>query len=180
MEIQPTVNPVTVSDCEHCNTSIEEIDSFCRQCGFPVKGTLDEKSLFHNRVRFQEEQLKKKNTDVRNGRTSLFVIAGLFAFYAAIIFFTEDHFKNTLAAVTVYLILSVIFLLLANWSIQKPVAALISGLSLYAALELLNIVMEPATLGRGILVKIFIIVYLTKALQSAFEAQKLSKALKVK
>ena len=180
MEIHPTVNPLSPAQCEHCNTPVEEIDSFCQQCGFPVKGTLEEKSLFHSRISFQKEQLEKKHNDVRKGRASLFVLAALFGLYAAVLFFTEDHFKNTLAAVIVYLVLSVIFLLLANWSIEKPVAALISGLSLYVALELLNIIIEPISLGRGILLKIFIILYLTKALQSAFEARKLSKALNVK
>ena len=180
MEIQPTLDPVLACDCEYCKSPTDTNDIFCQQCGFPVKGTDEEKQQFHYNIGYKQIQLEDSGTSIRKGRNSLYVVAAVFVVFGLISYSRESDGADTTALVVTNLALGVIFLLLAFWSTSKPIAALISGLSLYLAVQLLNFIVEPVSLFQGVIMKVFVIIYLVRALQSAFDARKLSRELKVK
>ena len=180
MEIQPALQPFASAECEYCKTQVNDVDAFCQQCGFPVQGTEEERNQFHYRIGYKQIQLNEKHDGIRKGRNSLYWVAGVFTVYSIVFYFMNESSQEMPAVVTTNLVLAAIFLLLGLWSVHKPVAALVSGLSLYVAVQLLNFIVEPVTLFQGVIMKVFIIIYLVRALQSAFEAKKITRALKVK
>jgi ABC-type enterobactin transport system permease subunit len=58
---------------------------------------------------------------------------------------------------------------------KKPVAAIISGMVSFVLVQLLAVFEDPTNVYKGIIIKIIIIGYLVKGLQSAFEAEKIRK-----
>lgn len=177
MNLEPTLPTTVSSDCPHCHNQVPEADTFCQQCGYPVRGTEEQINEFNYQIGYKQMQLDDSHTGVRKGRNSLYVVAGIFALYGLIYYAMNDQAQDAIALLVTNIVLAVVFLMLGYWSMKKPIAALISGLSLFVAIHLLNAIVDPMTLVQGILIKVLVIVYLVRALQSAFEAQKISKGL---
>ena len=76
-------------------------------------------------------------------------------------------------------ILVAAFVGLGFWARTKPVGALISGLSLYLIIHLLNAIVEPMSILSGIIAKVLIIGYLIKGIRSVLEADKIKKELNI-
>src|SRR5687767_13956081 len=71
--------------------------------------------------------------------------------------------------------LAAAFFALWLWSRVNPFAASIVGLVLFVSIHLLDAVVDPMALIRGILVKIIVIAVLIKAIQAGAEYRKLKK-----
>jgi hypothetical protein len=71
---------------------------------------------------------------------------------------------------------AVIFFCLFLWARRNPLPAAIVGLVLFLSLHLLDAVADPAAIGRGVLVKVIIIVILAKAIQAGVKHRKLERA----
>jgi peptidoglycan/LPS O-acetylase OafA/YrhL len=69
------------------------------------------------------------------------------------------------------------FIFLGFWTKKKPYTAIIAALVLYGVFILLNAIIEPATIVKGIIFKIFIIVALVKGLGDAKEAQQMKNQM---
>jgi hypothetical protein len=177
MNLEPALQPATPLACNHCTNHVSESDTFCQQCGYPVRGTEEQVNEFNYKVGYKQMQLNDSHTGVRKGRNSLYVVAGIFAVYGLVYYFMNEQAENAAALLLTNIMLSVVFLLLGFWSMKKPIAALISGLALFVAIHLLNLIVEPATIFQGIIMKVLVIIYLVRALRSAFEAEKISKDL---
>lgn len=176
MEIPHTeILPVQLH-CEACSANINEEDYFCQHCGFPIKAPAEERDAFINNRNYQALVLSEMQQKIKNASTSIFVIAGFTAFMALVLFFTTPDDQNPLALALVNLVVAGIFTGLGFWCKKQPVAAIISALSLYALLWILSIIENPLNIFSGIIIKILIIGYLIKGLNSAFEAQKIKKA----
>ncbi|QGW29904.1 hypothetical protein [Phnomibacter ginsenosidimutans] len=115
---------------------------------------------------------------IRYARTALFVVAGVQALVGA--YYAYMSPDGTTAAVTLAITLSiaVVFLLLGFYSNKKPYTAILSGLIVYGALLLMDIVVDPTSILKGIIIKGVIIFYLAKSLSDAKEAQEGMKHLK--
>jgi hypothetical protein len=81
---------------------------------------------------------------------------------------------------TTNLVLAAIYLGLALWSKKQAVAAILSGLILFSVIQVVNMIVDPSTIVKGIIVKVAVIIYLIKGVQSAFDAQKIKKELNLK
>jgi len=68
------------------------------------------------------------------------------------------------------LVLAVVFLALGGYTHKKPLACIISGLSLYIIVLILFFIDNPASLAYGVIVKIVII-----GIKSAIEIEKIKK-----
>ena len=180
MNIEPGEPKPEVELCPNCHAANLHDDQFCGSCGFPLKGTEEEKTNFKHQVSFKHIQLHDNKKIIRRATNSLFVVGGVFAIYGIVYFFMSKDKHVIFEFLVTYFIVSIIFFLLGLWSTSKPVAAIVSGLVLFTAWQLLLIINEPGTIFRGLILKIFVFVYLIRGLQSAIEAQKLSKDLKVK
>ena len=161
--------------CESCDSPVNEQDQFCTSCGFPLKGTDEAQNQFLSNRRYKQHEARELARKTRNAQTTLFVLSGLFFVIGVIYYFIQGQNDMAFAALITNLILSAVFLALGGWSKNKPVAAIISGLVLFVLVQLISIVDDPVNIGKGIIVKIVVIVYLIKGLKSAMEAEKIKK-----
>jgi hypothetical protein len=178
MEMQPLQDQNTRMQCAHCKNVVDHTDSFCEHCGYPVKGTDEAKSAFQFQANSKQMQLQDTSSSIRKATNSLYVVAGVFVVYAIVLYYVSPDTNSSLDLLLTNFALGIIFLLLGWWSTRKPVAALISGLSLFVALQVLNMIIDPTTIIKGIILKVFVIIYLIRGLQAALEAGRNSKELK--
>lgn len=105
---------------------------------------------------------------VKSARTTLFVMSGI-TFLSGVVFY---FLSKELAVLIVNIILTVIYVALGFWSKKKPLAAIFSGLVLYVTVIVLNGLIDPSTIFKGIILKGVVLFYLGKGLYSAKAAQK--------
>ena len=161
--------------CRACGNAVNEQDQFCINCGFPLKGTETEQNLFISARHFRKHQVQELHRKVKNAQTTLFVLAGLFFVFGVIAYFIAGQNDLGFAVLIQQLILAAVFLALGGWAKSKPVVALISGLVLFILVQLIFIAQDLENIIRGIILKVIVIIYLVKGLQSAIEAEKIKK-----
>lgn len=162
--------------CAACSSNIKEEDYFCQNCGFPIKAPAEERDAFINNRNYHAFELAEMEKKIKNASTSIFVIGGFVAVLALVLFFTSSDNSEGLVLALINLVVAGIFIGLGFWCKKQPVAAIISALSLYIILWVIAIIDNPVNILSGIIIKIMIIGYLIKGLNSAFEAQKIKKA----
>ena len=166
--------------CACCTNTYQPVDTFCTNCGYPLQGNEDaQRNHIANRS-IKEVDLIELDKKVKAASQSLYWIAGIMGFSSLIGYFTLAENDD----ITVFLITTVIlvgaFLAFAVWSKTKPVTALISGLSLYIIVQLLNLMVDPTSILKGIIFKILIIGYLVKGIMAVLESEKIKKELFIK
>ena len=174
MDTESTLN---LARCTSCENPVNEQDQFCTNCGFPLKGTPEEQEQFLSARRYKQHEMKELSRKTKNAQTTLFVLAGLFFVVGIIYYYIGGQNDLAFAILITNLILAAVFLALGGWSKNKPVAAIISGLVLYILVQFISIVDDPSNIVKGIIVKILVIGYLVKGLQSAMAAERLKKEL---
>jgi hypothetical protein len=159
--------------CEHCNAINGPLNKYCSQCSFPVGGSDEEKANFRlivsSRRRFLDDAMDK----IKSARNAIYGLAALFFIFGLFMGFGMDDF----ATMIVNLILCVIYLVLAAWCNQNPFGAILTAFIIYMTIVLVNMVVDPATLFQGIIIKIVIIAWLAKGIRSAHEAKGYLKEL---
>ena len=88
---------------------------------------------------------------------------------------TDPAIKSSLLITN--LILGAIYAALGFWCTKKPLAAIISGFSLYVLIFILNAIASPLTIVSGIYFKVVIVLLFIRGIKSAIEAEKLKKEL---
>ena len=91
------------------------------------------------------------------------------------LFFFQGSNDNASALLITNAVVAIIFLLLGYWSEKKPLAAIISGMTLYILVQILAAIDDPLSILKGIIFKVIVISYLIKGLLSALEAEKIKK-----
>ena len=167
----PELQPV---HCKCCFKKTDANDQFCQRCGFPLKGSEEEQKIFIYRRGFKEIELKNLQKKIKSAGTTLYVLAAYF-FLFGLGFFFINHDNTSSAVLIANGVAAIIFLLLGYWSMTKPVAAIVSGMLLFIIDQLIPVFDDPSRIFQGLLIKIIIIGYLIKGLQSAFEAEKIRK-----
>lgn len=163
--------PQDVINCSHCGSPMAPDKIYCVHCGFPERGTDSEKSKFHaNRVLEQRKGDYAKK-EIKTARITLLVIAGLSFLFGIFVFFLNDDSASLIASG----VIAIIYLGLAYWSQQKPLVALVLGLLVYLTNLVINAIIEPETIYRGIIVKVLIIAFLAKGINSALQVRKSQK-----
>jgi hypothetical protein len=115
------------------------------------------------------------NKTLKQAGTTLYFLAGVFILSGLVYFFMHKDEEDVVAVVITDLIMAAMFLVLGAYSKKKPLACLISGLSLYVIVQLLNAIVDPISIARGIIIKIVIIGYMIKGIKSAMEIEKIRK-----
>lgn len=151
--------------CSQCRSEIQFDQKFCTICGFPEKGTEHEQSSFHAQQVLKRREGDEASKKIKKARNSLFVISG-FSFLVGIFYFFKLDDSGVLIASTV---LAVCYLFLGFWSQKKPLVALVLGLLVYLTVLVLNGILEPETIYKGIVIKIFIIGFLANGINSALQ-----------
>ncbi len=142
-----------------------EDQKFCVNCGYPEGGTEQQQSSYHARRVLKKRRGTEASKKIRSGRNSLFVIA---AFTLAIGVFYFIRYGDNATLIT-NAILAIIYMVLGFWSQKRPLIALILGLLVYLTTIVLNGILEPETIYKGIIIKVLIILYLSKGINSALQ-----------
>lgn len=161
--------------CASCFNEIVNDDTFCANCGYPIKGSEDEQRKFIGENEVKGIYYKEYNDKVARAGNSLYYLAGFSMLGAIISFFTKQDDPNVLAYTLPSLILAILFLILGGYSRKKPLACIVSGLVLYIIVQILLIIDNPANVASGIFFKIVIIGYLINGIKSALELEKFKK-----
>lgn len=172
--------------CPACNAEIQLLDEFCTKCGH----ALGKPERFLDRRSVQGAATTIRILAV------LFAFFGLIMFYATadtttkaldnLSQFQDDEILEPIDGVTytagelrkqilwehrgvlvVNLILSVLMLILAWWSKRKPLAAILIATAVYAVVQVLSAIVDPATIVQGILIKIIVIAVLVRGIKGA-------------
>jgi len=136
----------------------------------------NEKNLPESIFTEEEFSLEGYDKNIRQARNILFFLAALQMLLAIYLLYTSQGNAGWVSfAITT--IVAVIFFLLGFWTKVKPHTAIISGLVTYILLWIGDSIFDPTYIYKGILVKIFIIIYLIKGLKDAKEAQAIKTML---
>jgi hypothetical protein len=136
----------------------------------------NEKNLPESIFTEEEFPLEGYDKNIRQARNILFFLAALQMLLAIYLLYTSQGNAGWVSfAITT--IVAVIFFLLGFWTKVKPYTAIISGLVTYILLWIGDSIFDPTYIYKGILVKIFIIIYLIKGLKDAKEAQAIKTML---
>ncbi|SER19211.1 hypothetical protein [Pedobacter rhizosphaerae] len=169
----------TNSLCNCCARPFNFNDIFCNSCGYPLNGTEQEQKNHISNRAIKEIDLVEFKQSIEKARTSLYWIAAIIGLSAIFEAVTAESEEILFASLVVNVILIGAFLAFAVIGKTKPTTALIAGLSVYVIIILLNAILEPSTLVRGIIFKVIIIGYLVKGLKAVLEADKLKKELNI-
>jgi hypothetical protein len=138
-----------------------------------------EESAAENNVSiFTEEEFSTVGYDkhIRQARNAIFWVAGLLTVNVAMLFMRESEaYEYMWLDFLIYGGFIGTFIFLGFFTKKKPYTAIIMALILYTLFILLNAVIEPMTLLKGILFKIITYVFLIKAINDAKEAQEMQK-----
>ena len=73
--------------------------------------------------------------------------------------------------------IGLIFLACALWSYKKPVAAFLAALILYIVICTGMMILEPANIASGIIIKIFVVIALVRAYKDARDIEDMKQVL---
>jgi hypothetical protein len=175
-----TITPAgEVAFCDSCSSQVNHEDQFCTNCGYPLKGTEEDKHKFLMDRNYKEVNLDEANRNIKKSSYALFYIAGVMALVGLIQYGTAGNAADKNAVLLVNVILAAIFAAIGFWCRVKPLAAIISGAALYALIQILNAMVDPVTIVKGIIFKIFVVVLFIRGIKAAIEADKLKKDLNI-
>jgi hypothetical protein len=132
-----------------------------------------EPSLF-DESDFQSQHHQKH---IRQARMTIFVVAGIQLFFGMVSAFQFGG--NTgwfVFGITAFIAL--LFFALGIWTRKKPFTAILIALILYSSLLITDLIMQPITIVKGILLKILIIIFLVRGLKKAREAERWASAFR--
>jgi ABC-type transport system involved in multi-copper enzyme maturation permease subunit len=138
----------------------------------------DESAAENNVSIFTEEEFSTVGYDkhIRQARNAIFWVAGLLTVNVAMLFMRDgESYEYMWLDFLIYGGFIGAFIFLGFFTKKKPYTAIIMALILYTLFILLNAVIEPMTLLKGILFKIITYVFLIKAINDAKEAQEMQK-----
>jgi len=139
----------------------------------PPSGSSQESSVF--------DELDIKSQDhqkhIRQARTTIFAVAGIQLFFGIVSGLQFGGNTGWMVfAVTAFI--AAIFLGLGFWTRKKPFTAILIALILYSVLLVTDLLMQPATIIKGILIKILVIIFLVRGLKKAWEAERWASAFR--
>ena len=155
--------PAETIQCKHCRKTVPESNAFCEHCGFPQQGTEAEKAKSHAERIISHSKSKEAPRLIRKARNTLFIIAGITLLFGAYYYISLDDLATFISMA----ILAVVYLMLGFWSQKKPLIALVLGLLVYLTTVVINGIVAPETIFKGIILKAIIIVFLIKGINSA-------------
>jgi hypothetical protein len=165
-----------LSKCYHCkSTGLTETDKFCPHCGFPQRGSKQEMWQFIRGMKQKDNLLRGHRKAVNKARNTLYFLS-VATMVAGLVFGLIAKEKQGAIIIT-YLVIALVYLVLALWCKTNPFPAILSGFFLYIVLIVIGAIDNPRTLYNGLLIKIFIISAFIYGYKGVKEAEKLEKEL---
>jgi len=135
--------------CPKCRTNNDGAAKFCESCGKSLASLQEADDAI-------ETMLLK---EARKGVWALAIVAVIQA-GGAVIYDASNWFLWGIAGV---------FAALAVWAMRAPLVATVLGLAVFALMHLAEAVVDPASLVRGIIMKVVVVVVLVGAIRSALK-----------
>lgn len=150
--------------CGHCQAELTEGTKFCEKCGKEVGG-IDEDVIALKLV----PKLKKARGWIL-GIGILYAVSALLMVAISGVPWSIPEVKILLAT---NFALFAIHIGLWFWAKTAPFAAAVVALALFLTVHLVNAIIEPASLVRGILIKILFLIALAQAISAGLEVRRL-------
>ena len=174
--------------CPACQSQIQLLDEYCPRCGHAL-GTPSRFMHLHS--------VQGATTAIRI-LAALYAIFGVIMFFvgysetnAALenlkqfadheellpvdgVTYTAGELRKLVlwehrGMLVVNLILCALMLVLAWWSKRKPLPAILVAAAVFAAVQVMNAMIDPKTLVQGLIIKIFIVAVLIKGIKGALK-----------
>ncbi|HTJ40981.1 MAG TPA: zinc ribbon domain-containing protein [Kofleriaceae bacterium] len=154
--------PGLIDGCPRCHAAMESSETFCSKCGAD-----------------RESELKIAALEMTALSSARKWILGIGVWYVISAFLTiamtqgpiDTHARDQLLGISFGLLVAHGLLFL--WAKKQPLPAAIVAMVLFISLQLMNAVLDPTTIYKGILIKILFVVVLAKAIQAGYEVQRL-------
>lgn len=127
---------------------------------------------------FTENEFSTEGYDkhIRQARNAIFWVAGLLTFNVGVLYLTTEAYSEYIwIDLLIYGLFIGAFVFLGFFTKKKPYTAIIIALILYTLFIVMNAVLDPTTILKGILFKIITYVFLIKGINDAKEAQEMQK-----
>jgi hypothetical protein len=171
MEDPEIASALLVKKCEACNATVMANDTYCLNCGYPLKGSsLEQKAFIAKR-----DNVSAINNRLHSAANALYYLAGVFVFSGLVTLTLRKKDPDVLSLVMPMLILAILFLILGALCKKAPLACTLVGFCVFIAVQVFNFFNNPAALAYGIIIKVIVLAYLIKSIKSAFDLEKIKK-----
>jgi len=143
---------VSSLNCPSCKNTVFEADIKCEMCGFPIKGTDKEKSIFIGQKYANKQRVADGKRTFNGLRFLLFVIGGL---KAGVVLYNIERLQPVDTMIN--LVVASIYLGLGFLAIKKPFIAFVSALIFFVGWQLLMYLVDPGNIFLGLIWQIIII-----------------------
>ncbi|UPT66656.1 MAG: hypothetical protein M0D57_19790 [Sphingobacteriales bacterium JAD_PAG50586_3] len=143
---EPVVNTIP---CPDCNKEHDVLKVFCSHCGYPVKGTHDQKSAFELNKFKLGDKLYDTKRKANGGSVLLYVLAGSLYFLAVVAFlaaifgqpdaYADVYVKRVVLGALVFITFGTLYLGLGLWARKKPFAALLTASIIFFSVSVISI-----------------------------------------
>lgn len=159
--------------CSRCTATLNEEDIFCSVCGYPENGSQEEKDKYKYRIKLKKDVVTDAEKKLKNVKVLLMVIAGINLAFGIFYLTDEATFADGISS----LIGTLVFLGCVAWVNKKPLMGVLAAFIFYILLQLSVVLVDPALLFQGILLKIVFIGIFVKGINSARDYEKFSEQL---
>jgi hypothetical protein len=106
--------------CRACGNAVNEQDQFCINCGFPLKGTEQNKTCLFPPVILENTRYKNCTGKLKMHKPLYLYWPDYFLVVGVIAYFIAGQNELAFAALIQNLILAAVFLALGGWAKSKP------------------------------------------------------------
>lgn len=117
---------------------------------------------------------------IRKARNTLFIIGGLMVaadLFALAIQGADVSSGEVLVTFVLDAVILAVFIALGFWTKRKPYVALLTGLILFCAIQILVMFVDPSNIYKGLLIKIIVVVSLVSGIRKAKRLQELQRLM---
>jgi Kef-type K+ transport system membrane component KefB len=170
--------------CPHCGAANQNASAFCESCGKALPSLaqtgprlVTDASMPATAAGLQlvGDELHKNVKKAKNALLTVAIIQtifGLILFAAAKASAARGQGLPPILYITVFGI-GVIFFGLYLWARRSPLPAAIVGLTLFVTMHLIDGIVDPTQLARGVIMKVFIVAMLVQAIQAGVKHKRL-------
>ena len=166
------------STCFICKkTDLSNENKYCHACGFPQMGEQDEQKAFYREYLLKQVEFNDAVKNAKDVQNILFIASGLTVLSSIIL----GALAETDKGFTFFggIAMAGIFCGLGFWAKQKPLAASITGVTIYLTLVLISVIVTISEGGRGGIgvgiMDVIIVVALFKGIFGALKAERFKK-----
>lgn len=172
--------------CPHCGAMNPGTGAFCEACGKALPSSAASSPRVTTSATgfaatgagraLQSDELNKQARKAAGALLAVAIIQAVFGALLIFVLMPKDFpaDQRNIVMVSVFGIAAVFFALYF-WARKQPLPAAIVGLALFITMHLLDAIADPAALGRGLIMKIIIIVILVQAIQAGVKHRQLQR-----